>query len=27
VRAPQPGLINMDVYFPNVISWSKSDRG
>ena len=20
VRAPQPGLINMDVYFPNVIS-------
>ena len=27
VRAPQPGLINMDVYFPNVISRSKSDRG
>ena len=24
VRAPQPGLINMDVYFPNVISRSKS---
>ena len=27
VRAPQPGLINMDVYFPNVISRSKSDQG
>ena len=27
VRAPQPSLINMDVYFPNVISRSKSDRG
>ena len=27
VRAPQPGLINMDVYFPNVISRSKSNRG
>lgn len=27
VRAPQPDLINMDVYFPNVISRSKSDRG
>ena len=27
VCAPQPGLINMDVYFPNVISRSKSDRG
>ena len=27
VRAPQPGLINMDVYFPNVIIPSKSDRG
>ena len=27
VRAPQPGLINMDVYFPNFISRSKSDRG
>lgn len=26
VRAPQPGLINMDVYFPNVISRSKSDE-
>ena len=26
VCAPQPGLINMDVYFPNVISRSKSDR-
>jgi hypothetical protein len=25
VRAPQPGLINMDVYFPNVISRSKYD--
>ena len=27
VRALQPGLINMDVYFPNVTSRSKSDRG
>ena len=27
VRAPHPGLINMVVYFPNVISRSKSDRG
>ena len=27
VRAPQPGLINMDVYFPNVICRSKSDQG
>ena len=27
VHAPQPGLINMDVYFPNIISRSKSDRG
>ena len=27
VRPPQPGLTNMDVYFPNVISRSKSDRG
>ena len=27
VRAPQPGLINMDVYFPNVISRSKYDLG
>ena len=27
VLAPQPGLINMDVYFPNVISRSTSDRG
>ena len=27
VRAPQRGLINMDVFFPNVISRSKSDRG
>ena len=26
VRAPQPGLINMDVYFPNIISRSKSVR-
>ena len=26
VRAPQPGLINIDVYFPNVISRSKSDQ-
>ena len=27
VYAPEPGLINMDVYFPSVISRSKSDRG
>ena len=27
VCAPQPGLINMDVYFPNIISRSKSNRG
>ena len=27
VCAPQPGLINMDVYFPDVISRSNSDRG
>ena len=27
VHAPQPGLIKMDVYFPNVISRSKFDRG
>ena len=27
VCAPQPGLINMDVYFPNAISRSKSNRG
>ena len=27
VRAPQPGLINMDVYFPNIISRSRSDQG
>ena len=27
VRAPQPGLINMDVYFPKVISRSKPNRG
>ena len=27
VRAPQSGLINMDVYFPNVMSRSKSDQG
>ena len=27
VRAPQPSLINMDVYFPNIVSQSKSDQG
>ena len=27
VRATQPGLINMDVYFPNIISRSRSDQG
>ena len=27
VHAPQLGLINMDVYFPNIINRSKSDRG
>ena len=27
VCAPQPELINMDVYFPDVISRSKSNRG